>query len=108
MVKMSGFLDLIEENDDVMADRGFNVRHLLLPKKATLNIPSFSHGKALSKKAVQRSRRIASVRIHVERAIRRLKTFKNLNGVVPLNLRFSLNQVIMIAAVISNLQKRLA
>jgi len=38
-----------------------------------LNIPAFTHGKVLSHKAVRRSRKIASVRIHVERAIRRMK-----------------------------------
>ena len=93
-----------------MADRGFNIRHLLLPKKATLNIPSFSHGKALSLKAVQRSRKIATVRIDVERAIRRMKTFKIVSGVVPLKLRYSLNQITVIVAVLCrpNLQDRLA
>ena len=42
IVKQSKFVDKIEEGDDVMAVRGFNIRHLLLKKKATLNIPSFS------------------------------------------------------------------
>ena len=83
IVKKSGFSDMIEEADDVMADRGFNIRHLLLPRKATLNIPAFTRGKQLSKIAGSRSRRIAAVRIHVERTIRRLKTFKILTGVIP-------------------------
>ena len=47
IVKKSQFLDLIEPSDDVMADRGFNFRHLLLPKRATLNIPAFSKGSNL-------------------------------------------------------------
>jgi len=108
IVKNSGFLDLLEEGDDVMADRGFNIRHLLLPKKATLNVPAFSHGKSLSQKAVRSSRKIAAVRIHVERAIRRMKSFKILTGVIPLKLRFTLNQIILIIAVLCNFQKRLA
>ena len=61
IVKTSGFLDLVEPGDDIMADRGFNIRHLLLPKQATLNIPAFSHGKSLGMKAVKKSRKIASV-----------------------------------------------
>ena len=81
----------VEEGDDIMADRGFNIRHLLLPKKASFNIFAFSHGKVLSAKAVKRSRRVASVRIHVERVIRRMKTFKIISGIVPLKLRHCLN-----------------
>lgn len=108
IVSKSGFLEKVEENDDIMADRGFNIRHLLLKKKATLNIPAFTHGKNLSLKALKRSRKIASVRIHVERAIRRMKTFKILNGTISLKLRFSLNQITRIVAVLCNLQKDLA
>jgi len=108
IVQQSKFIDLVESDDDIMADRGFNIRHLLLPKKATLNIPAFSHGKRLSVKAVQRSRQIATVRFHVERAIRRMKTFKILSGIIPLRLRHSLNQITVIVAVLCNLHERLA
>ena len=108
IVEKSGFLDYINPNDDVMADRGFNIRHLLLPKGATLNIPSFTHGNRLSKKAVKRSRKIATVRIHVERAIRRMKTFRILCGIIPIKLRFQLDQIITIVAVLCNLQNKLA
>ena len=108
IVKESKFIDLVEPGDDVMADRGFNIRHLLLPKRATLNIPAFSHGKQLSKKAVSKSRKIASVRIHVERAIRRMKTFKILSGIIPIKLRFLLPQITTIVAVLCNLQPGLA
>ena len=107
IVKKSQFLDLIERHDDIMADRGFNIRHLLLQKGATLNIPAFSKGKNLSKKAVTRSRRIASVRIHVERAIRRMKCFRILSGVIPMKVRFSLNQILTVVSVLSNFDKPL-
>ena len=108
IVKRSEFVNKIEKADDVMADRGFNIRHLLLPVEATLNMPAFSHGKTLSQKAVRKSRRIAAVRIHVERAIQRMKTFKILTGVIPLKSRFHLNQVTSIVAALCNLQVRLA
>jgi hypothetical protein len=90
----------------IMADRGFNIREPLLAKKATLNMPAFSHGKQLSAKAVMRSRKIASVRVHVERAIGRMKSFRILRG-VGLRTRFYLNQIITIVCVLCNLQKRL-
>lgn len=107
IVKKSGFLDKVEEEDDIMADRGFNIRDLLLPKKATLNMPSFSHGKQLTQKAVQKSRKIASVRVHVERAIGRIKSFRLVRGVISLKVRFILNQILTIICVLCNLQKRL-
>lgn len=40
----SGLLDLLEEGDHVMADRGFTVRDLLTEKGVKLNIPSFTKG----------------------------------------------------------------
>jgi hypothetical protein len=90
-----------------MADRGFNIRHLLLQKRATLNIPAYSKGKNLSQTALKRSRHIATVRIHVERAIRRMKCFKILSGVIPMKVRFCLNQIITVVAVLSNFDKPL-
>ena len=66
ITEQSGLLNKLDEEDDVMADRGFNIRHLLLTRKCTLNISAFSYGKRLSMKGVKRSRHIASVRIHVE------------------------------------------
>ena len=52
-----------------MADRRFNIRDKVTKKKATLNIPPFANGESLSAKACTKTRRIAAVRIHVERAI---------------------------------------
>ena len=37
----SGLVDLLEEGDAVMADRGFNIQDILTKKKVYLNIPPF-------------------------------------------------------------------
>ena len=37
----SGLIELLEENDSVMADKGFTIRDVLEKKKCTLNIPPF-------------------------------------------------------------------
>ncbi|XP_068739182.1 uncharacterized protein [Montipora capricornis] len=79
----SGLLEQLEPMDDVMADRGFNLSDLISKKKATLNIPSFAKGKQLSTKAWTRTRRIAFLRIHVERAIQRMNKFRLLQVVIP-------------------------
>jgi hypothetical protein len=34
IVEKSGFLNMVEEGDDIMADRGFKVRDLMLHKKS--------------------------------------------------------------------------
>ena len=107
IVKQSGLTDKLDMNDDVMADRGLNIRHLLLPKKCTLNLPAFSHGKTLGARVLKQSRKIASIRIHVERAICKMKTFQVLSGIIPLKLRYILDQVVAIVAVLCNLQERL-
>ena len=42
ITKSCGYLDKIEKGDLVMADKGFNIRNLLLLKQATLVIPPFT------------------------------------------------------------------
>jgi len=39
-----GLIDLLEEGDHVVADRGFTVRDLLPKKGVKLNIPPFTKG----------------------------------------------------------------
>lgn len=107
IVVQSKIIDLIEKGDDIMADRGFNIRDILLKKNATLNMPAFSGGKQLSSRAVIRSRRIASVRIHVERAMKRIKNFKIIQGIIPLQLKSSMDQILLICTVLGNLSKPL-
>jgi len=41
IVKRSGFLDHLHPGDVVMADRGFNIEDLLMPRKSKLIIPPF-------------------------------------------------------------------
>ena len=84
IVKESKLIDLFESGNDIMAGRGFNIRHLLLPKRATLDLHAFPHGKTLSNKAVWQSRKKASVRIHVERAMMRIKSLTILSETIPI------------------------
>lgn len=44
IVLESGLIDLLQEGDHVMADRGFNIRDLLTRIGVKLNIPPFSKG----------------------------------------------------------------
>ncbi|KAK3085080.1 hypothetical protein FSP39_003199 [Pinctada imbricata] len=107
IVEESGFLNHIERGDDIMADRGFLIRGNLALKGATLNIPPFSCNKQLSGVAVTKTRRIARARIHVERAIGRLKCFNVLQGVIPLKVKPIIDQVVFVCAALCNLDKQL-
>ena len=70
-----------------MADRGFTIKDLLKQLKIDLNIPLFLEGKQqLSPQEIERGRKIVSLRIHVERAIGRIKLFSILKGTIPLSM----------------------
>ena len=62
-----------------MADRGFLIADLL-PKNVSLNMPPFlKEREQLELIEIVETRRIASVCIHVERAIERIKNFQILS-----------------------------
>lgn len=76
MTRVSGLLDKLADKPgvSVMADRGFTIKDQLEPLNIKLNIPPFMEGpKQLPPEEVKSGRKIASLRIHVERAIRRIK-----------------------------------
>ena len=85
-----------------MADKGFEIADDL-PKGVTLNIAPFLRGNDhLLIEDETETRRIASVRIHVERAISRIKTFRILSTVYPKTLAPDLNKVCVICSYVSN------
>lgn len=66
----SGFLDLIEVGDVVMADRGFLVEDVIKEMGAEVQIPAFTKGKQqLDPYELEGTRDTANVRIHVKRII---------------------------------------
>ncbi|XP_068747396.1 uncharacterized protein [Montipora capricornis] len=108
ITEQSGFLDLLEPGDSIMADKGFNIRDLATKKRVLLNVPPLCKGKQLSTKAVKTTRQIASVRIHVERAIERLKNFRLLQGNLPLTLLDIADHILIVCASLCNLLPPLA
>ena len=78
----------------VMADRGFKIKDSLKNIGIQLNLPPFMEGRRqLPTEDIQRGRSLASIRIHVERAIGRMKLHKILTGVFPLKMARLTNQL---------------
>ena len=93
ITEVCGIIDLLEPGDMVMADRGFIIQHSSC-KNVKLNISAFLRGKAqLSLEVELETRSIASVRIHVERAIEHVKNYCIVRGVIPNSLHSQLDQI---------------
>ena len=72
-----------------MADslRGFDIEEFLIPLGVKLNIPPFLRGKTqFDHSELVQTRRIASLRIHVERAMERIKNFHIFDRILPVTL----------------------
>lgn len=97
----SGLIEL-EPGDNVMADRGFDIADIL-PRGCYLNIPPFKGTREqLLADEVQETVHIASVRIHVERAIGRIKNYHILDGTLPLSLAHLADQILFVCAYLTN------
>ena len=75
----------------MLADRGFNIEDSVAYRGATLNIPAFTKGKAQpAPLEVEATRRLANVRIHVERVIRAMRQrYKILSATTPLPMEYT-------------------
>lgn len=105
IVLRSGLLaQAFDVGDSVMADKGFQIQDIL-PLGVSLNIPPFLGGNSqMTAEDVVRTQQIASVRIHVERAINKIKNFRIWEGVVPLSLVSVVNQMWTVCAFLCNTQ----
>ena len=105
ITRCSGILDLLEAHDSVMADKGFDIADLLMSKQVSLNLPPFLRGQTqFSAQEVLKTKNIAKVRIHVERAIRRIKEFHLFDSDISLSTLGSVNQLYTVACLLTNFQ----
>ena len=77
LTEKSGLLNLLEPGDSVMADRGFTIADILDIRGVALNIPPIKTQHQFTSRELTVTRRIANLRIHVERAICRIKDIPN-------------------------------
>ncbi|KAK6175897.1 hypothetical protein SNE40_014273 [Patella caerulea] len=108
IVLKSGFLDHLVPGDVIMADRGFNIRDVLNSRKVDLIIPPFLAGREkLTPQEEALTKDIAKHRIHVERAIERIKKFRILQKIIPLSLEPLMTQIVFVASCLVNFQEPL-
>ena len=100
-----GYFEKLEFGNEIGGDRGFPVKHECASRGITCHLPDFTRGKKqLSSFEVVRSRRLAQIRIHVERVIGMLRNFRILNNVFPLKCLDELDDIVFIICALTNLQ----
>ncbi len=102
VVQDCGILKQLEVGDLILADRGFLIQNIL-PPGVSLNIPPFLRSPQFTPEQVQCTENIARARIHVERAIRRMKCYHILNF-MPRSLCSYGDVVFKAVAALTNLQ----
>lgn len=101
IVDDSGFVDYLFQGQEVIAGRGFALTNSMKVKGVKLNVPArylFSEEEATV------PRRISRLRIHVERAINRIKVYRILKAALPIHRKKLINSIILLCAGLCNLK----
>lgn len=94
ITKLSGLLNLLENGDQIMADKGFVLNNVPKDTGVSIATPHFlcADGQ-FTPSQIEDNQKIASLRIHVERHIKRVKEYRLLQSTVPLSIAGSINQL---------------
>ena len=103
LTEQSGFYDLlrtlksigyIQDNDAIMADNGFTFQTEIENLGLSLNLPPFaSAGKQMSVADSKMTSKIAKHRVHIERLIKKVKTYCIVSDKIPTSLFHTINQI---------------
>ncbi|XP_064482886.1 uncharacterized protein LOC135395722 [Ornithodoros turicata] len=101
----AGVLPLLEPGDLVLADKGFpGIRTGVGQQGATLVMPPFATKPQFTEAEADATYDTASIRIHVERVIQRLRIFDILNTRIPQELAMYMDKIMHIICVLTNLR----
>lgn len=104
IVENCGILSNVKAEDQVMVDKGFNIGDLLVGRQSELVHPPFLNDKGkFSATNIRKTSDIAKARIHVERAIARIKDFRIIQGNIPLTIKDQIDDIFIIIAAINNI-----
>jgi len=105
LVEHCKILEVCEPGDQVLADKGFLILPLL-PRGVTLNIPPFKEAPQFTPEQVVKTISVARSRIHVERAIQRVKLFQILNFIPQFLTPFA-SEIFRVCAALTNFRNPL-
>ena len=106
IVRGTSLVDILDEGDAVMADKGLIIHDLLTLNKVHLISPTSCCGPQLTARGTTYSRRVASLRSHVERYILKRKQFRILSVTIPLSLKPMLDRIIFLAVALCNMNTK--
>ena len=103
ITRQCGILDLLEPGDSVMADKGFTIKKDLTQRGVMLNLPPFlgSSGQFTPSEVLE-TQSVAKARIHVERAIERIKRNSIFSSPFPLAQAGSINSLWLVSCLLTN------
>ena len=107
IVRECGFLDFLEPADVVMADKGFNIQDLLALREVRLVAPPMLRKDNVCATTSTAARRVAAIRVHVERMIRKLKGFTISKGDLPLTMKPYVSSLVTVCAALVNLKPKI-
>ena len=112
IVIRSGFLEILKNKvavgeilagDAVMADKGFDIGDELKKVNLCLNIPLFlANQSSFSEGDVIKTQTVAQHRIHIERAIGKVRRFQIFSSEIPVTMFGNINQIWTVCCMLSN------
>ncbi|XP_053389776.1 uncharacterized protein LOC128552744 [Mercenaria mercenaria] len=103
ITKKCGIVDLCEEGDAIMVDKGFLISDLTTPRGVELIIPPFKKKKKqFLPHEVEATKTIANLRIHVEREMERIKNFRIVQGTMPITMSSQATKIWKICVSLTN------
>lgn len=99
IVEHCGVIEQLVPGDLVIADKGFVIKDCL-PYGVDLNLPPFLTTPQFTESQVSETKRIASARVHVERAINKIKNFRILTHISSENYSL-MNEIFQVKKVLS-------
>ena len=105
----SDLVDMLEQGDVILADRGFTITEEMALYGVRVLTPAFMKGRSqMSSADVETSRLLSRARIHVERVIGRMRSnFRILKMSLPVALFPQVDNIVTICAGVTNLHKNI-